>query len=58
MIRGISVGADESARAAGNAHRTHPGPRIRADAGITAEAIWNMVARMDTQNIRQNGPLG
>ena len=39
MIWGIAVGADGSARAAGNAHRTHPGPRGRADAGITAEAI-------------------
>ena len=39
MIWDIAVGADGSARAAGNAHRTHPGPRGRADAGITAEAI-------------------
>ncbi len=58
MIWGFCVGADGSARAAGNAHRTHPGPRIRADAGITTEAIGNMVPRVDTQNIRQTGPLG
>ncbi|MEE9250408.1 MAG: hypothetical protein V3U93_04705 [Alphaproteobacteria bacterium] len=38
------MGADGSARAAGNAHRTHPGPRIRADAGITADAVPEFVA--------------
>ena len=44
MIWGISVGADGSARAAGNPHRTRPGPRIRADAGITADAVPEFVA--------------